>query len=151
VPRARHHPVGAAIVELRRGRGAVCGGSNAVGVSVQCDRGHRNDRQRRQPALQVGIVRIAIGKTETVTIAVDHDVDEIRPAPDGQITVAYPFSAAPTRHRVRLGDRVDVYAMCAIDALGANVASFLAGGIAAAFPQCIGEAYETAPVQNFSA
>ncbi|HEY0690983.1 MAG TPA: alkylmercury lyase family protein [Kribbella sp.] len=29
----------------------------------------------------------------------------------------YPFSTAP-RHRVRLGDQVDVYAMCAIDALG---------------------------------
>jgi hypothetical protein len=47
-----------------------------------------------------------------------HDVDAIRLAPDGQIAVAYPFSAAPTRHRVRIGDQVDVYAMCAIDALG---------------------------------
>jgi hypothetical protein len=51
-----------------------------------------------------------------------HDGDTIRLAPDGQIAVAYPFSAAPTRHRVRIGGRgddgVDVYAMCAIDALG---------------------------------
>lgn len=47
-----------------------------------------------------------------------HDVDAIRLAPDGRIAVAYPFSATPTRHRVRIGDRVDVYAMCAIDALG---------------------------------
>ena len=47
-----------------------------------------------------------------------HEVDAIRLAPDGQIAVAYPFSAVPTRHRVRMGDRVEVYAMCAIDALG---------------------------------
>lgn len=47
-----------------------------------------------------------------------HEVDAIRLAPDGQIAVAYPFSAVPTRHRVRIGDGVEVYAMCAIDALG---------------------------------
>jgi hypothetical protein len=37
---------------------------------------------------------------------------------DGQIRAAYPFSAVPTAHRVRLASGVDVYAMCAIDALG---------------------------------
>lgn len=47
-----------------------------------------------------------------------HSVDAIRLDAKGGVTVAYPFSATPTRHRVRLGDRVDVYAMCAIDALG---------------------------------
>ncbi|MFF1819700.1 alkylmercury lyase family protein [Kribbella sp. NPDC058245] len=47
-----------------------------------------------------------------------HEADAIRLAPDGQIALAYPFSATPTRHRVRIDDRVDVYAMCAIDALG---------------------------------
>jgi len=47
-----------------------------------------------------------------------HDADAIRLSPDGRIEVAYPFSTTPTRHRVRIGDRVDVYAMCAIDALG---------------------------------
>lgn len=35
----------------------------------------------------------------------------------GAIVVAYPFSGQPTAHRVRL-DRREVYAMCAIDALG---------------------------------
>lgn len=38
-----------------------------------------------------------------------HEVDAIRLAPDGQITVAYPFSTTPTRHRVRIGDQVDAY------------------------------------------
>lgn len=47
-----------------------------------------------------------------------HEVDAIRLAPDGQIAVAYPFSTTPTRHRVRISDQVDAYAMCAIDALG---------------------------------
>ncbi|MEV6105677.1 alkylmercury lyase family protein [Streptomyces sp. NPDC051940] len=36
----------------------------------------------------------------------------------GRIAAAYPFSAAPTAHRVRLAGGVDVWAMCAIDALG---------------------------------
>jgi hypothetical protein len=35
----------------------------------------------------------------------------------GAIVVAYPFSGRPTAHRVRLDGR-EVYAMCAIDALG---------------------------------
>lgn len=37
---------------------------------------------------------------------------------DGEITVAYPFSGRTTDHVVRLGNGHDVYAMCAIDALG---------------------------------
>jgi Alkylmercury lyase len=36
----------------------------------------------------------------------------------GQITAAYPFSAMPTRHRVRITGGAAVFAMCAIDALG---------------------------------
>jgi len=41
-----------------------------------------------------------------------------RDARTGAVTAAYPFSAAPTRHRVRLSSGREVYAMCAIDALG---------------------------------
>jgi hypothetical protein len=36
----------------------------------------------------------------------------------GAVRVAYPFSAAPTPHRVSLDSGVEVFAMCAIDALG---------------------------------
>ena len=36
----------------------------------------------------------------------------------GEIAVAYPFSGRPTVHRVRFRDGQEVYAMCAIDALG---------------------------------
>lgn len=47
-----------------------------------------------------------------------HDLDAIRLSPYGEIAVAYPFCATPTRHRVRIGSGVEVYAMCAVDALG---------------------------------
>ncbi len=36
----------------------------------------------------------------------------------GRVSVAYPFSAVPTGHRVQLADGPSVWAMCAIDALG---------------------------------
>jgi hypothetical protein len=46
------------------------------------------------------------------------DGDFLRLDNAGQITVAYPFSAAPTRHRVQISGEATVFAMCAIDALG---------------------------------
>lgn len=36
----------------------------------------------------------------------------------GQISAAYPFSAAPTSHKVQIAGGPSAYAMCAIDALG---------------------------------
>jgi len=41
-----------------------------------------------------------------------------RDASTAQIVVAYPFSGRHTAHRVRIGQRNEVDAMCAIDALG---------------------------------
>lgn len=66
------------------------------------------------------LTAVAAGSDRTVeeVLAALHEVDAIRLAPDGLIVVAYPFSAQPTRHRVQIDNRVDVYAMCAIDALG---------------------------------
>jgi hypothetical protein len=40
--------------------------------------------------------------------------------PDGEIRAAYPFSPVPTAIRVRWDGGPDVYAMCAIDALGTS-------------------------------
>ena len=37
---------------------------------------------------------------------------------EGAIRAAYPFSAVPTPHRVGIGGGPEVYAMCAVDALG---------------------------------
>ncbi|WP_249643827.1 alkylmercury lyase family protein [Nocardia sputi] len=47
-----------------------------------------------------------------------HDADVIRTDTDGLIVAAYPFSAAPTPHRVRIAGGPTVSAMCAVDALG---------------------------------
>jgi hypothetical protein len=58
------------------------------------------------------------GRAAADVLAALHELDAVRLGPDGSVAVAYPFSAIPTRHRVRIGDRVEVYAMCAIDALG---------------------------------
>lgn len=39
---------------------------------------------------------------------------------NGEILGAYPFSARPTAHRLRLLNGQEIYAMCAIDALGVS-------------------------------
>jgi hypothetical protein len=58
--------------------------------------------------------------------------------PAGQITAAYPFSALPTRHRVRIPGAGTVFAMCAIDALGVSAMTGLPVVIESADP-CTGE------------
>jgi hypothetical protein len=40
--------------------------------------------------------------------------------PNGELLAAYPFSAAPTPHRLTLATGTSVHAMCAIDALGVS-------------------------------
>jgi hypothetical protein len=40
--------------------------------------------------------------------------------PHGELLAAYPFSAAPTPHRLTLATGVSMHAMCAIDALGVS-------------------------------
>jgi Alkylmercury lyase len=47
---------------------------------------------------------------------VERDLAQLGPA--GEVAVAYPFCARPTRHRVRTGDGRAYWANCAIDALG---------------------------------
>jgi Alkylmercury lyase len=49
-----------------------------------------------------------------------HDLVHLDTA-TGAVRVAYPFSARPTGHRVRLATGAEVFAMCAIDALGIPV------------------------------
>lgn len=58
------------------------------------------------------------GRSTAEVLAALHEIDAIRLSPGGDIAVAYPFSAAPTRHRVRLDNGIEVHAMCAVDALG---------------------------------
>ena len=73
----------------------------------------------RPPATtELDTVTASAGRRSTEILTSLHEIEAIRLGPDGQIAVAYPFSATPTRHRVRLGDQVEVHAMCALDALG---------------------------------
>ncbi|ORB48096.1 hypothetical protein BST43_25210 [Mycobacteroides saopaulense] len=47
-----------------------------------------------------------------------HRTDIIRLDDEGRIASVYPFSATATEHRVRIHGGAEVYAMCAVDALG---------------------------------
>ncbi|MFI6437801.1 alkylmercury lyase family protein [Streptomyces sp. NPDC050759] len=60
----------------------------------------------------------AHGRTAAEVVA-DLAADDFLTLDDrGRIRAAYPFSAVPTAHRVRLASGIEVFAMCAIDALG---------------------------------
>lgn len=73
----------------------------------------------RPPALgELDAATTANGRLTPDVLSALHGTDAIGLDAEGNIAVAYPFSTHPTRHRVRIADRVDVYAMCAIDALG---------------------------------
>ncbi|MFG2876421.1 alkylmercury lyase family protein [Streptomyces sp. NPDC048337] len=58
------------------------------------------------------------GRTAAEVLAELDREDFLTLDPAGRISAAYPFSATPTRHRVRSADGVQVWSMCAIDALG---------------------------------
>lgn len=58
------------------------------------------------------------GRTAAEVLAELDREDFLTLGPAGRISAAYPFSATPTRPRVRLADGVQVWSMCAIDALG---------------------------------
>ena len=62
------------------------------------------------------------------------DGDFVCLGPAGQITAAYPFSALPTPHRVRIAGQATVFAMCAIDALGISAMAGLPVVIESADP-----------------
>ena len=69
---------------------------------------------------------------EVLTELADGDFLCLDPA--GQITAVYPFSALPTRHRVRISGNATVFAMCAIDALGISAMTGLPVVIESADP-----------------
>lgn len=75
-------------------------------------------RGRPPSPSELDAVTAASGRPTSEVLSALHEADAIRLDPDGGIAVAYPFSTRPTRHRVRIADRVEVHAMCAIDALG---------------------------------
>ncbi|HYY79019.1 MAG TPA: organomercurial lyase, partial [Actinomycetes bacterium] len=60
----------------------------------------------------------AVGLDPATALAGLAEQDVVVLGPGGVVRAAYPFSAAPTPHRVALADGPTVYAMCAVDALG---------------------------------
>jgi hypothetical protein len=62
----------------------------------------------------------AAGVEPAAALAELNHADLIVLDPHGELLAAYPFSAAPTRHRLTLGSGVSLHAMCAIDALGVS-------------------------------
>ncbi|WP_158633218.1 alkylmercury lyase family protein [Amycolatopsis sp. WAC 04182] len=67
---------------------------------------------------ELEVVSAEFSASAAEVLALLHDADFLRLDSAGCITVAYPFSALPTRHRVTQADGVLVFAMCAVDALG---------------------------------
>lgn len=59
----------------------------------------------------------ALCADQVATALEDHDVAHRDREPAGS-AFAYPFSAKPTAHRARLAGGAEVFAMCALDALG---------------------------------
>jgi hypothetical protein len=62
-------------------------------------------------------LEIGLDPGEAAGTLARHDLVH-RDARGEAVAVAYPFSATPTRHRVRVDAGAEVFAMCAIDALG---------------------------------
>jgi hypothetical protein len=59
-----------------------------------------------------------LGEADSLIVELERHGSVHRSPGDRAITHAYPFSNEPTAHRVQLADEPEVYAMCAIDALG---------------------------------
>jgi hypothetical protein len=99
-------------LELKKAQGAA-------GLTPAARRAHRDilrgfARAGRPPS------RAELPPGTDVALAELLDADLIVLNAAGEIAAAYPFSATPTAHRLSLADGTAVYAMCAIDALGAS-------------------------------
>ena len=60
--------------------------------------------------------------------------DLVALGPDGEIAGAFPLSAVPTRHQVRVQGRPVLHAMCAVDALGIPAMLDAAGTVTSTDP-----------------
>jgi hypothetical protein len=102
----------------RGGRGRLApqaGGLRAVQHAVL----RRFAATGHSPTLEeLHAVAAAHGRTAGEVVA-DLAADDFLALDDrGRIRAAYPFSALPTAHRVRLAGGIEIFSMCAIDALG---------------------------------
>ncbi len=102
----------------RAGRGRLApagGGLRAVQQQVL-----RSFSATGHPPAASGLAGLAAryGTTVSAVLAELHAADFLQLGPGGDIHAAYPFSAVPTSHVVRIAGGPQVHAMCAIDALG---------------------------------
>lgn len=114
---ARKAPVWAdALGRAGAGRVApVAGGLRAVHQRVL--RAMADTGVAPQPA-ELARAAAPYGVSAEQVLAELHAADFLRLDAAGQIRAAYPFSAVPTPHRVQIVGGPQVFAMCAIDALG---------------------------------
>jgi hypothetical protein len=72
----------------------------------------------RPPAERLVAVAASLGIDVEHALARLAEEDLVHRDSGGEIVVAYPFSGVATAHRVRFDGRAEVFAMCAVDALG---------------------------------
>lgn len=102
----------------RGGRGRlapVAGGLRAVQQAVLC---HFAATGAAPSADDLHAAAAAQGRTATEVLADLAAEDFLTLDDHGRIGAAYPFSAVPTSHRVRLAGGIEAWSMCAVDALG---------------------------------
>lgn len=73
---------------------------------------------REHRRLLDGIAREGRPPTDLDSAALERlAAEDVIVVDEGRVTGAYPFSLAPTPHRVRMGENATTYAMCSIDAV----------------------------------
>ncbi|MDQ8705163.1 organomercurial lyase [Streptomyces sp. LHD-70] len=102
----------------RDGRGRLAPDADGLRAVHQAVLRHFADTGSAPEPAVLEPVANAVGRTAPEVLAELAREDFLTLGPDGRIRAAYPFSAVPTRHRVTIAGGVQVWSMCAIDALG---------------------------------
>ncbi|WP_316746078.1 organomercurial lyase [Streptomyces sp. MK7] len=102
----------------RSGRGRLAPQAGGLRAVQQAVLGHFAVTGHSPTAEDLQAAAAAHGRMAAEVVA-DLAADDFLAQDDhGRIRAAYPFSAVPTAHRVALASGIEVFAMCAIDALG---------------------------------
>ncbi|MFF0446266.1 alkylmercury lyase family protein [Streptomyces sp. NPDC004609] len=110
-----HPPLGAA---ARGGRGRLAPATGGLRAVQQAVLRHFAATGRAPEPAALDTVAAEHGRTAADVLSALAAEDFLTLDPDARIRAAYPFSAVPTPHRVRLPDGTRFWSMCAIDALG---------------------------------
>ncbi|MCY0933916.1 alkylmercury lyase family protein [Streptomyces sp. H34-S4] len=102
----------------RGGRGRVAPAERGLRAVHQAVLRHFATAGRAPEAGLLEPVAAAAGRTAEDVLAELARDDFLTLDETGQVRAAYPFSAVPTPHRVRIDSGAEVFSMCAVDALG---------------------------------